>query len=157
MQLFEMTFWRAIFLICLIILKYRDKLDITKTLPAGIIAFVLSFAGNIALVQLKLISYNPKMMASKVFGVSLFQQISAGILIMIIFHYLPKKFSHTVLYLAGTAFIVDMIVYVAHELKVIKFIKWGLLENFIFDFVAFLIIYALYQLLKKKYPVAGKI
>lgn len=156
MELFKMTFWRAIFLIgltILLILKYRDRLDITKILPAGIIALALSFLGNIALVELNLIKYNPKQLATQIFGVSLFQQISAGVLIMIIFHFLPKKLSHTLLYLASASVVINLIVYIAYELKVIIFIRWGFIENFLFDFAALLIVYALYELLKKKYDV----
>lgn len=154
--MFDMTFWRAIFLIgvlLLLILKYRDGLDITKTLPAGIIAFILSFIGNIALDRLGLISYNPAKLESAVFGVSLFQQISSGIIAMLMVHYLPKKLGSVALYIAGISIIVNFIVYIAEQLNVIRFVRWGYIENFIFDFIALGIVFGLYQLLKAKYEV----
>lgn len=156
MDIFGMTFWRAIFLIgltILLILKYRDRLDITKLLPAGLLGIIFSLIGNIALVKLHLISYNPAKLASPIFGVSLFQQLSSGLITIIAFHFLPNKFSRIALYLASVSVAINFVVYLAQELKVIRFLKWGYIQNFLFDFVALLLIYSLYELLKKKYSV----
>lgn len=150
----EMTFWRAIFLIGLIIiliLKYRDGLKITRTLPAVLIAIVLSFLGNIALVELNLISYNQAKLGTQIFGVSLFHQLSSGLVAMILIHFLPEERKHMPIYLASFALIVDFLVYISVQLKVIKFVQWGYVTNFIFDLVALGIVYYAYQFIRKKY------
>ncbi|KJS17778.1 MAG: hypothetical protein VR69_03295 [Peptococcaceae bacterium BRH_c4b] len=152
--MFEMTFWRAIFfigLIMILILKYRNGLDIMKTLPAAIIAIVLSFLGNIALVELNFISYNPAKLGSQVLGVSLFHQLSTGLIAMLLIHFLPEERKDMPIYLASFALIVDFIVYVAVQLNVIKFVQWGYITNFIFDFLALGIVYYSYEFVRKKY------
>lgn len=152
--MFEMTFWRAIFfigLIMILILKYRNGLDIIKTLPAAVIAIVFGLLGNIALVELNFISYNPAKLGSQVLGVSLFHQFSTGLMAMLLIHFLPEEKKDMPLYLAGFALIVDFIAYIAVQLNVIKFIQWGYITNFIFDFLALGIVYYSYEFVRKRY------
>lgn len=126
-------------------------MQITSTLPAGIIALVLSFAGNIALVEIGLIDYNPNKLGSQVLGVSLFHQLSSGLIGMLLIHFLPKETKNVPIYLTSFAVIIGFITYIAVQLNVIIFIHWGYVANFIFDLFALGIVYYSYQFIRNKY------
>lgn len=154
------VFWQAIFFIGLIlvaILKFRDGLDISKTLIAAVIAIFLSFVGSVLLVNLGLISYNTKHVAMTILRTPGFQHLSSGAIAMIMVHFAPENRKTIIPFLSAIALITDLIVFISVQADVIKFLNWNYFYNFIFDLFALGIVYFLYELiLSRTNRVTGK-
>lgn len=147
----QWTFWLAIFSIGLtlvVVLHYVDNLDIRKTLPPGIFAVLLGFPITIVLVQLGLIDYNQKKILFPILRTPPLQQLAAGTIVMLSFHFLPKNMKWSLLYIASISLIINFIVSLAIQLNVIKFIHWNYLYNFILDFLSLVTVYYFYRWLE---------
>ena len=105
----------------------------------------MGFIVSIILVKLNLISYNQEKILFPLFNVPPFQQISAGIVVMIMIHFVPKYSKWVLLYIAAFSIITNLIVVIAIQLNVISFDRWNHFLNLILDFVALGTIYYIYK------------